>query len=149
MGNGPNPTPDVSKARAWAASAILADAVHPIRTTDEQSHEPEDDCSTDAGSGARDQQPPAEPVHYCARTRRLKIQALDDVTLELDCAVWLVKANPPRVAVVTNQLIGVVVDPRDSAIQQCLIDGYVMSGRVVAVDPTGTHGEIQVAGRLD
>lgn len=142
MGNGRKRTPDVAKARPWAAEAMSPASTIPARRVEEA------DSASGAATGSQGHAQRGAPVEFCERVHVLRFQTLDAAAPQRDQAVQLLLADPPLVVSTTGQRLGVISDPQATAILQCLIDCYAISGRIVALDPYDNYGEVRVTGRL-
>lgn len=143
MGNGPKRTPDVPKAPPGAAYSMVAAATTLSQIED-------DDIvarGAVSGIGSSGQPQSAAPVEFCERIHDLRFDVLNEARPQLHQAVRLVLASPVRIAGSDGEHIALVADPRELAILQCLMSGYVMEGKVTALAPDGSSGTIRVSGR--
>lgn len=143
MGNGRKKTPDVPKARPWAASFVQTAAIS-AEAPDENGV----GATTGTGVLGRRAQPGA-PIDYCEREHALRFEVLNQASPRLGQTVRLLLASPPLVADADGQPVGVLTDEQESAILQCLVDAFAITGRVTVLDPDGRAGEICVAGRRE
>jgi hypothetical protein len=149
MGNGPNGDRDVAKARPWAARPAYAPATIGNEVADE-AQGPVIDLDVAAGVGdPSGESEPAMPIDFCERRHRLRFETLPGAAAHLRQVVRLAIADPPRVASETGEHIGVIADGRGQPILQCLADGYVIAGQIVALDSGNRSGDVVVSGRPD
>jgi hypothetical protein len=148
MGNGPRSDRDVAKARPSAARPTYLRATIGNEVAD-QAQGPVEDPGVAAGVGELgSESEPATPIDFCDRRHRLRFETLPGTAAHVRQAVRLEIADPPRVASETGEHIGVIADGRGQPILQCLADGYVMVGQIVAFDSGNGSGEAVVSGRM-
>jgi hypothetical protein len=139
MGNGPKDTSDANKAAPGTAAA-------PVTVVDDAQTTVVEPAVSDLRLGVN-QPPLGGPIHYCERLRDLRFETLRGTNLQLDQSIRLVLANPPLVADVNGKHIGTLFDPQETAILECLVDGYVLTGSITALDQDQRGGVIRVSGR--
>jgi len=81
----------------------------------------------------------------CERLHRLTFEPIEP-GLAVDQGVAMQLGIPIAVVLVdSGQLAGHLTDGRESAIQECLLDGFIFDGRIVELD--GRQGVVEVRGR--
>lgn len=104
---------------------------------------PGGDSTTAAAAGPGN----AEAVDFCALPHRFGFEALPSAPQPtVGLAVVLTYSDPPRLRDDTGKEVGILRDPRASAIQQCLADDYVMQGQIARFDSSRMLGEVDVVG---
>lgn len=147
MGNDRKPNPDVAKPRPGAAHALAAAILAADQSVDEIDIAGSLDAGMGDGVSGQGQPRPAGAVDFCERVHELLFQARSGVTPHVGQAVRLVFASVPRVVSGSGEDIGELTDRRHSAIQRCLLDGYVMAGHVIELDSDRRHGKVRLAGQ--
>jgi hypothetical protein len=147
MGNDRKHTPDVAKSRPGAAQAIAEANLVPDHVARGEADDTETVSAGPGTGGSGQGQPkPEEPVDFCERAHELRFQARPAATPHVGQAIRLVFASVPHVVSATGEAIGELTDRRHSAIQRCLLDGYVMVGYLIELDLDRRHGRVRVAG---
>lgn len=127
MGGGKRQSADVAKARPFQA---LADVQ--LGTIGESSAE----------SGAL-------AIEHCEVPRQLSFAASPRAAVQLGAVIRLRLGEVLYVMDEGGVQLGTIGDRQAMAIRQCILDGYVMVGRVSAFDPGTGRGEVEVQGRRE
>ncbi len=147
MGNDRKPTPDVAKSRPGAALAIAAANLVPDHVTVSNDRDEGIDAGAAVGGSSQGQPGPGDPIDFCERVHELRFRCLSGATPHVGQPVRLVLASPPHVVSTTGEDIGELTDRRYSAIQNCLMDDWMLAGHIVELSPDRKYGKVRVAGR--